>query len=243
MLVAKGMVLQYSGDDAPRRDWPVPMSSDAFRFYDQLIKFAESVPGIQEFTQGRKPTGVTSGDAIETLQEASQTRIRLKDRNNETSLKRMGKQVISRMMQFYRETRVFRMTGKEGWPEFFEFFIEESEDGLVINKQPFQAMFKKGQKEPSEFIPDTENQFTSEPTKGIFDIKVISGTSLPFQKEKRESRSFKLFDLGLYSKKKLLETIEDPNPQQTIQDREEEQIKEAEQAATLPQPPEQGAPA
>jgi hypothetical protein len=75
----------------------------------------DTVSGIHDATQGRKPTGVTAGIAIEAIQEAAQTRLRLAARFLEWSLKHASELILSIIWQYYKEPRTIRKRGAEGW--------------------------------------------------------------------------------------------------------------------------------
>jgi hypothetical protein len=75
----------------------------------------DTVSGIHDVTQGRKPTGVTAGVAIESLQEAAQTRLRLAAKFVEFSHKLAAELMISIIYQYYTEPRTIRKKSANGW--------------------------------------------------------------------------------------------------------------------------------
>jgi hypothetical protein len=194
-----------------RRDFPPALQSGVLDFFQTLVRQAESITGISEITQGRKPSGVTAAAAIENLQEASQTRIRLKERNMQVSLQQLGMQVMSLMMQYYREPRVIRLTNQENqWPDYFEFFIEETDSGDYVMNQQKHAFDSERQM----YVP--LGYETSQPSKGLMDVKVLSGTAMPWAKTTRSNIAFRLFDSGVIDAKALLETLEWPDAEEII---------------------------
>lgn len=218
--------------NAIRRDWPPALQTGLTEIYQMLITQAEQQSGISEISQGRKPIGVTAASAIENLQEASQTRVRAKERNLQVSLQQLGTQIMALMMQFYREPRVVRITGKNNvWPEYFEFFIEEPQEGqYVFNKKKY--LFDEANQ---RYSPEA-SYTTTGPTKGLMDIKIMAGTAMPWAKTTRANIAFRLFDAAAIDTKELLDTLEWPNAEQVNQRMEEKQ-------AALPPPgnPPQGA--
>ena len=56
------------------------ISSSTLPLAQSMIQLADTVSGVHDITQGRNPSGVTSGKAINMLQEASQQIIRTKER-------------------------------------------------------------------------------------------------------------------------------------------------------------------
>jgi hypothetical protein len=221
--------------DTVKREIPPPLPQYILEFYQFLIRMAEMESGVQEVSQGRRPKGVTAAQAIESLQEAAQTRIRLKERNLQNSLSQLGKQVISLMMQYYKEPRIARITGKGEWPEFFEFFVS---DELDENKQPTGKMIFNQKKfindpETGKPMPDNAQIKQSQPSKGIFDVKIHSGTALPHQKTQRANVAFKLREAGDLSREGLYDALDWPNA--------EEELKRLEEQAALMPPEEPGA--
>jgi len=82
----------------------------------------ESISGIHEVTQGKRPTGVTAARAITALQEQSIGRIRLKTRYlEEYSLLREGKLVASRIVHYWSTERKLRIYDKSGQIQFIDY--------------------------------------------------------------------------------------------------------------------------
>jgi hypothetical protein len=179
--------------------------------------------GIHDVTQGRKPTGVTAAEAINQLQEAAQTRIRIKERMLQTSLVQLGYMVVSRMLQYYTLPRVVKISGQQEWPEFFEFFSTQDEEGnFVANTR--QYMFEP---ENKQYVPAGDWAQTT-PSRGEFDITVQAGTALPFQKSQRASLAFRLFDAQAIDQESLLSSVEWPDYEQVM--------SRMQQQAPAPQP-------
>ena len=87
---------------------PPPIPAAAFAHIDQIQKDIDTVSGIHDVTQGRKPSGITAGIAIDSLQEAGQSRMRLKNRFIEYSHQRVAELMISIIWQYYQEPRTVR---------------------------------------------------------------------------------------------------------------------------------------
>ena len=105
-----GKVLKKRGTDV-RRDAPPPMSSGAINVTTAMAGFLEKLSGITEAVEGRRPGQVTSGVAIESLQQAAQTNIRLKSRSLDAVLNSIGAKTMSRIFQYVRTDRVFTKVG------------------------------------------------------------------------------------------------------------------------------------
>jgi hypothetical protein len=194
-----------------KRDFAPSMPPSMDAVLNLIFRMSEMSSGIGEVSQGRKPPGVNAAAAIESLQEAANTRIRLKERNLQVSLQQLGTQIVALMLQYYREPRVARITGKEGqWPQFFEFFVEEPEPGkYVMNQKRYAQQVNKDTGRPV-YVPDLN--YTQTPvTKGMMDVKVLSGTSMPWAKTSRANIAFKLFDSKAIDATELLKALEWPN--------------------------------
>lgn len=208
-----GLVIQTNADkiNTIKRDIPPPLPPYIKDFYNTLREAAETISGASDITQGRRPIGITAAAAIETVQEAAHTRVRLKERNLQVSLGQLGRMVIALMMQYYTAPRVTRITGKDGWPEYFEFFVEPLEDGNIrFNKTSYEW-----DEENQKYIVNEKVQ-QGKPSKGIFDIKVLSGTSLPFAKAQRSNLALRLHEAAAIDQEELLESLEWPNKEDVL---------------------------
>jgi hypothetical protein len=187
---AIGLVIEKERNTEVRRDIPPPLPAYYFQFYQTMMSFGESVNGVHEVTQGRKPAGVTAAEAINTLQDAAQTRIRLKDRNMEVSLSQLARLVVSRFMQYYTNPRVIKIAGQAAeWPTYFEFYIAPTDDGKYQMASRQYVANETGAVVPS----NTWNK--SSPSRGAFDINVVTGTSLPMQKARMGDLALKLYQM------------------------------------------------
>jgi hypothetical protein len=230
--ITNDVALVIEADDINRikRDIPPALPPAALELPQMVMRISEIISGINDVSQGRKPAGIQAGVAIEALQEAAQTRIRLKDRNLEVSLAQMGSQVIQLIFQYYTSPRVIRITGNENWPQYFEFYIQNTEQGYVMNRKRHMP-----QPETGKYVPETGFSQIG-PSKGVFDIKVQSGTSLPFAKEQRMNLAMQLRKQSDLSREGLYEALEWPNSQEELQrmaEQEAQQAQAAQQAAMM----------
>lgn len=200
-----GLIVVKKRGTEVRRDPPPPMPQQYFELYSMLQALADQQSGVNDVTQGRKPVGITAAEALQTMQEAAQTRIRLKERNLTTSLVNLGYLVIARMMQYYTTPRVVRITGKDvKFPDYFEFNIEPvNEEKYILNKQDYSF---NPERQKYEVVKPM--QPVGPPTKGIFSVEVVGGSSLPFLKEKRSNLALKLYELGVIDDEELLTQLD-----------------------------------
>jgi hypothetical protein len=229
-----GQIIVKTGPGEIDRKPPPEMPGSMFRLYQLLFQLADYETGVHDETRGRKPTGVTANSAIQTLQEASQTRIRLKDRNLECSLTQLGYLVIATMLQNYRLPRIVKITGQGANPQFFEFFIDKTADGYVYHQLKYNAVESLNEDGTTTVKHVPENAWTvGKPSRGLFDLSVTSGTSLPYAKDKRANLAMTLFDKQVIDQEEVLNAVDWPNKEKVRQRMQ----KAAEAAQAAQQPP------
>lgn len=192
----------------------------------------EKISGITEVSQGMRPTDA-SGKAIQYLQEANQTKLRLKARNLEKFLKQVGSMMVSRILQFYSLPRIERITGKSGVEQYFKFSVDSitDESGQV---QQYVANVQQLQRDEFGNVIETSPQQYQ--IKGEFDVIVATGSQLPFRKAEREQRALQLLQLGIIDVEEYLSEIDWHNKEKTFL-----KYQQRQQQAVAMQPP-QGAP-
>jgi len=220
------IIMKKAGTQVERQAAP-PVPPQLFEMYHTLMSLADTQSGVHEVTQGRKPTGITAAQAIETLQEAAQTRIRLKERNLLVSLQRLGRLIISRMLQYYTEPRVIALTGRDDmvgkWPTYIRWYVEQTDDDMY---RPVSQ--RSAYDEESGGYVD-EPPVTGEYSAGEFELDVTSGTSLPFIKEQRSSQAIQLFQAQAIDQQALLDVLEFPEKDSILQ-RMQEKAAQSQQA-------------
>lgn len=227
-----GQVIVKRRGTTVARDSAPPLPAQVFELHHTLMTILDQQSGVHDVTQGRKPAGVTAAQAIETLQEAAQTRIRLKERNLLTSLHRLGMLIISRMLQYYTEPRVIELTGRDDrtgdWPNYVKFYVEQiDEDGDVMYRPVTRDV--EYNPEADEYIEG--DAMVGEPTIGQFELDITTGTSLPFIKQQRSDQAIRLFENKSIDQKALLDVLEFPDKDGVMN------RMSAEQSAAQPQAP------
>jgi hypothetical protein len=207
-----GMIIRKLMGTEVKREVAPPINNAVFQFIQILQGFIDQVSGIHDVTQGRKPAGITAAQAIETLEDAAQTRIRLKERNLETSLSKLGRIIIPIMLQNYKQARWVTIAGDNpDIPNYMNFFIEDlGQRGYQINQQHYLWNVETQQYEMQAPV------MASAP-KSIFDVKVVAGTALPQQKAQRANLGLKLLEAGVIDQEEILTTLEWPNKENVIQ--------------------------
>jgi len=103
-----------------------PQLGNKMQFERQAI---EAISGINEASQGRRPTGVTAASAVKFLQEQSVGRIRLKTRYlEEYSMLRLGKVVSAYILKFWSTERKLRVYDNSGRIKSVQYDPEQVRD-------------------------------------------------------------------------------------------------------------------
>lgn len=233
------IVVKKKGGEARREQGvpPPPFIQNAMQYFMSDV-FAK-ISGQNEISQGALDKSQLSGEAISQLTEASQTRLRAKARNLDAYLNQVGQLMVSRILQYYNLPRVVRITGKDGQAaQYFKFMVEDKpvvdEMGQETGKQKIAtySQYVPGDMGGGEFA--TPKQV---PLKSSLDVRISTGTALPFMKAKRDSQAERLFDKGVLDAEDFLATIEYPNKEQIVEKWKQRQEMMAQQAAAGAPPP------
>lgn len=101
-----GLVIRKNPGSSVERPSPPSMPMYVSEKINSLKNDIEVISGVHDVTRGQNPSGIESGTAIIALQEAANTRIRLKVKLHECSLGEMGQEWLSRMQQFWKVNRL-----------------------------------------------------------------------------------------------------------------------------------------
>ncbi len=224
-----GLILYKNKGSELRREFPESIPPYVFEWFNTLTRIGDSQSGVQEITQGRKPVGVTAAQALETLQEAAQTRIRLKDRNLENSLDQLARMTIDRVLQFQRGVRKQSIpSNTPNRPTFVEYELDTipDETGAPIGYKMTKLVteWQNGEYVKNPIQEAGTNMQT-------FNLDIESGTSMPFQKAKKAQKALELFDRGVIDAQEILESYEWPNKEEVLQRVKQQQQAQAEAEA------------
>jgi hypothetical protein len=171
---------------------------------DQNAATFDRISGMGDVIKGIVDPAVTSGLLFDGYVEAAQVRPRLKNRNLDLFLQRLGRLALSRYLQFYTAPRVFRITAQPGFPSHVSFFVSEGPQGQTIanvsSPLPNGAMGPVQQGE----------------IKGIPDVIVQTGSSLPFAKAQKSKTAMEFFSAGAIDQEALLEVTDFPKRDQVL---------------------------
>ena len=100
-----GLIVRKNPGSEVRRDSPPSMPMYVQQMIETLKGDIETISGVHDVTRGQTPTGVQSASAIQALQEAAQTRVRLKVTLHDNSLGVLGTEWVERISQFWKFDR------------------------------------------------------------------------------------------------------------------------------------------
>lgn len=218
-----GLILEKEPNSEVRREEGVQLQPYVLQLIDRMKEWFDQVNGSNDITRGINPGGVTAASAIADLQNAAQTRIRQKSRNLDAYLQNLGQQYVSRVFQFYTAPQVFRLTNNQGVNKYFKFHIQNAEDGT--RKAMVENFNEQGL---STGIQEYQ-------ARGNFDVRVTTGSSLPFNKAEKEQRLYGLFDRQIIDGEEVLKGLDYPN-YEAVQNRMMQKAQQAAQAQAGGQP-------
>ncbi len=223
-----GLNVEFDGDRAPERLPGVQLQPYVMEIIDKMAQWFDTIGGSNDVTRGVAPTGITANSAISTLQESAQTRIRQKTRNLDLYLQGVGQKYVSRVLQFKTAPEIYRLTNDAGARQYFKMHVEpyQHADGGDAYRVHYQPFTEDGQIDPS--------QYSIYETRGKLDVKVSTGSSLPFAKDQLDNKLFALFDRQIIDGEEVLQRMEYPAYQQVLL-RMEQKAQAAQQAQMMQQ--------
>lgn len=208
---APGLVVEKVPGMEARREPGLPLPSGSSEIFAIASQAFDRIYGSNEISQGVRASGVTSGVAIESLQEAAQTRLRLKARNMEVTLTQIGELFLSRVMQFWTQPQFVSIASEGAPPEVFKFQIEKDPEFPGW----YQAIVDPYGEKDGKLVPTGEQKKFK--TKGLFDVKVSIGSNLPFAKKEKADRAVQFYQLGLVDEEEVLKAAEWPGYERVLQ--------------------------
>lgn len=215
-----GMILEPEPGARVDRMEGVQLQPYVLQLIDRMKLWFDDISGTKEVSRGSRPEGVNSGIAITALQEAAQTRLRLQARNIDAFMQDIGQMWLSRTFQFRTAPQVFRLTNKDGSQRFFKMSVEPLDE--------YGAKVVKIREDGAE-----EKAYQ---TQGKFDVRVTTGSSLPFSKEEKINKALALFDRKVIDEEEVLKQMDYPNYEAVLQRLRDRQMAMAQQAQ-LQNPP------
>ena len=187
---------------------PPALPAYLFQLVQFLVTAVEMISGLSEVTRGTPPSADSSGIAIEGLQVAAQTIIRLQSRRLEAFLQRFWSKSIPCIFQYYTGTRVKSLIGPGGMADIFIFEKSAFEFGLA---------------DPMEAFRD-------------FVLHVIPGSALAATRVQKAVLAGNLYRMQLLPGIEVLKAVEWQDPEGTLKAATEE-VQQRLQAQTAAQTP------
>lgn len=175
---------------------------------DQAKANLDQIYGLTDVMKGAVDPAIGSGVLFEGYAEAAQVRPRLKNRNLDQFLQKVGQLMLSRYLQFYTAPRVFRITNEQGFPEFVEFFISKDREGRSFANSATTEI------QDGEVI---QGPLQTQEIKGVPDVEVTSGSSLPFAKVLRNRTALEYLNAGVIDAEEVLKSVDWPNYKQVLE--------------------------
>ena len=208
-----GLIIEKAPGSEVRREEGAQLNPGFLQVLDRLKEWFNQTAGQSEFSEGSAPGGVTAASAIEQLISASRTRIRQKQRNLDVYLKCVGKQYLNRVLQFYSVPRIYRITEKDGSNYFLKFAIEDQPDdqGNMRKSAVTQRIdYDEGNKRT------VDGEVKRIIINGDLDIRVHSGSDLPFEASDKERKALALFDRQIIDAEEVLDQLQYPNKEKIL---------------------------
>lgn len=221
-----GLIIQKEPGSEVKRVDGVQLSASALALIDRMETWFNNIVGTQEVTRGQTPGAVTAASAIEQLTENARTRIRQKQRNLDVFMRQSAQMYAEIILEKYTKERVFRVTNDEGSAQFFKFKTEKRIDDygkpILVAKVTNYAPTTDDEENVS-YVEEESKEYL---IKGRFDVRVNTGSTLPFAEAQKEQKVLGLFDRGILDEQQVLEDLDYPNKEKIL-----ERLKQRQEAA------------
>lgn len=187
-----GLVIRKNPGSEVRRETPPTMPMYVSEQLGRLTKSMEDVSGVHDITRGQTPTGIESGTAIQILQEAGQTRIRLKITLFEEAMGKLGTEWLARMKQFWKSDRLIPVKNSysESLPTYglngMEMQPQANPQMMAGMQDPMQMMqTQMGMPTEGNLTPLQEFDFVTvgkDQIKQDYRIQIVSNSSMQVSK-------------------------------------------------------------
>ena len=227
-----GRVYMVQGDPSKTVYYDVPpaLNQEIYNYKAETEPAMQTVSGVFDVMQGRKPSGITAGRAISELKDSAETRTGCMSDTIGEVLERIGSKTMSIVFQIYDNDMLLKATDAD--EEEMHVVIADYPEEL--QPQPILATDENG-----EFIPDENGEFVMDEEvpevdeelqmardewkkqnnialvlselEYEWDVKIDTSSALPAVKAERGQLAADLFRLGAVDRKAVLDTLEFPN--------------------------------
>lgn len=235
-----GMVIEADDVNQVKRQEGVQLQPFVLQMIDRIKGYFDDISGSNDSSRGVRPEGVTAASAIEALQDAAQTRLRQKTKNIDAFMQEFGQMYLSRVFQYYTAPRIFRITDNQNATRYFKFHVDTKDEldpvtGTPTGQQKRVARVRQFQSgNDGKQYPGEEKEFE---VRQKFDVKIATGSALPFEKTRVEQQSLNLFDRGIIDAEEVMKNIRYPNAESVMKRMAEKAAQDAAMAAQGAPPP------
>ena len=209
-----GLIVEKAAGSEVRRESGVQLQPFVLDLITRMETWFNGMTGTADVSQGVRPAGVTAASAIDLLQEAAETRLRQKSRNLDATLQQLGQMYLSRFLQFYSAPRVFRLTKSGEVQKFLK--MEVSREEKEMGDPDVTIRIKEIERDDEGEFKESD-KFQEFKKVGQFDVRVNTGSGLPFAKQNKVNKAFELFDRQVIDDQELLKIIDFPNWEAVLQ--------------------------
>lgn len=127
-----GLIVRKNPGTEVRRDAPPPMPAYINEKIQEWKTDIQTISGVHETLAGERAPGIQAGNAIMALQEASQTRIRLKVKMMEESLSDLATMWYEMLQQFWKLDRFVRVVNEDGGYDLSEIKTQDLDNDYDV---------------------------------------------------------------------------------------------------------------
>ena len=209
-----GLIVEKEPGSEVRREEGVQLQPYVLQMIDRMKIWFDDISGSAEVSRGMRPEGVTAASAIEALQNAQQTRLRQKSRYIDAFMQDFGQMYLSKVFDKYDVPRIFRITNNENTTKYFKFHVEKQKDPVTGQEKKIAKVREYNQGADGAYYEGEEKELS---VQKMFDVKISMGSALPFEKNRLEDQSFKLFEAGIIDAEEVLKNMRYPNAEAVMQ--------------------------
>ncbi|MFQ5757179.1 MAG: hypothetical protein ACE5H7_13965 [Acidiferrobacterales bacterium] len=200
----EGLIIKKRAGREFTRQAPPVLPPEFFGIPRQLIDLISMLSGMREVVQGTRPGGITSGVAVEGLQQSALTLVRRVARNLETTMCGVGQKLISRIFQFFNSDRMLMRVGQnEDWQSY-----------AFSRKELLQQVLINGDGSP---VPTEDIGLRLRSAFNDFRFLIRPGSSLAQSRIQRGIQAISLFQLGLIDDEEVMRVVEWPDRDAVLQ--------------------------
>ncbi len=199
-------------------DNPPMLSSDVHNYNNITEMLIQTVSGVFDVSQGRRPVGITAGRAIEALKDSADVRISDKAETFTEALVKVGELAMQIILQFYDGERIIKATDADedeyvriidDYPDALQPGFDDEGNELEVD-EALRAERLAWKEENGIDLVLSEIEFE-------WDIEASAESALPHSRAERAQTAIEAFRLGLIDREATLEAMEFPNRHKILQ--------------------------